>query len=54
VRKQPSNPETWLQLATFELAQGHKPQAVAAIGSALYLDPRSPAAISVYLEASRE
>jgi hypothetical protein len=27
---------------------------LSAIGSALYLDPRSPTAIATYLEASRE
>ncbi|HEY7619450.1 MAG TPA: O-antigen ligase family protein [Solirubrobacteraceae bacterium] len=54
VRKEPANPATWLNLAQFELDQGNKPQALSAIGSALYLDPRSPAAIAVYLEASRE
>jgi tetratricopeptide (TPR) repeat protein len=53
VREQPANAATWLNLAQFELDQGRKPQALSAIGSALYLDPRSPAAISVYLEASR-
>jgi tetratricopeptide (TPR) repeat protein len=54
VRKQPANPTPWLNLAEFELSQGRKPQALSAIGSALYLDPRSPTAIAVYLEASRE
>jgi len=54
VHKQPANAATWLNLAQFELDQGRKPQALSAVGSALYLDPRSPAAISVYLEASRE
>jgi hypothetical protein len=54
VRKEPANAATWLNLAQFELDQGHKPQALSAIGSALYLDPRSPDAISVYLQASRE
>jgi tetratricopeptide (TPR) repeat protein len=54
VRKQPANAQTWLNLAQFELDQGRKPQALSAIGSALYLDPRSPAAISVYLQASRQ
>jgi tetratricopeptide (TPR) repeat protein len=54
VRKQPANAATWLALAEFELQQGHKPQALSAVGSALYLDPRSPEAISTYLEASRE
>jgi hypothetical protein len=54
VRKQPANAQTWLSLAQFELDQGRKPQALSAIGSALYLDPRSPAAISTYLQASKE
>jgi O-antigen ligase/polysaccharide polymerase Wzy-like membrane protein/tetratricopeptide repeat protein len=53
VRKEPANAATWLNLAQFELDHGHKPQALSAIGSALYLDPHSPAAISVYLQASR-
>ena len=39
VRKEPANPATWLNLAQFELDHGHKPQALSAIGSALYLDP---------------
>ncbi|MEA2392965.1 MAG: hypothetical protein QOJ82_856 [Solirubrobacteraceae bacterium] len=54
VRKQPANPETWLNLAEFELAEGRKPQALAAVGSALFLDPRSSAGIATYLQASRE
>jgi hypothetical protein len=54
VRKQPANPTPWLNLAELELSQGRKPQALSAIGSALYLDPRSPTAIATYLEASRE
>jgi O-Antigen ligase len=54
VRKQPANPTPWLTLAEFELDQGNKPQALSAVGSALYLDPRSPTAIATYLEASRE
>jgi tetratricopeptide (TPR) repeat protein len=54
VRKQPANPAPWLNLAEFELDQGRKPQALSAVGSALYLDPRSPTAIATYLEASRE
>jgi tetratricopeptide (TPR) repeat protein len=54
VRKQPANPAPWLNLAEFELSEGRKPQALSAVGSALYLDPRSPTAASVYLQASRE
>ena len=52
VRKQPANPATWLALAEFELSEGNRPQALSAVGSALYLDPRSPEAISTYLQAS--
>jgi tetratricopeptide (TPR) repeat protein len=54
VRKQPANPAPWENLAEFELSQGRKPQALSAVGSALYLDPRSQTAIATYLEASRE
>ena len=54
VRKQPANPAPWEALAEFELSQGRKPQALSAVGSALYLDPRSQTAIATYLEASRE
>jgi hypothetical protein len=54
VRNQPANPATWLALAEFELSEGHKPQALSAVGAALYLDSRSQEAISVYLQASRQ
>jgi tetratricopeptide (TPR) repeat protein len=53
VRREPANPEPWLRLAQFELTRGRKPQALSAVGSALYLDPRSPVAIATYLQASR-
>ena len=52
MRKEPANPATWLTLAEFELNEGRKPQALSAVGSALYLDPRSQEAISTYLQAS--
>ena len=52
MRKQPANPATWLTLAEFELSEGNRPQALSAVGSALYLDPRSQEAISTYLQAS--
>jgi tetratricopeptide (TPR) repeat protein len=52
VRKQPANPATWLALAEFELGEGRRPQALSAVGSALYLDPRSQEAIAIYLQAS--
>jgi hypothetical protein len=54
VRKEPANPATWLTLAEFELQQGNKPLALSAVGSALYLDPRSRDAINTYLQASQE
>jgi tetratricopeptide (TPR) repeat protein len=54
VRKEPANAATWLTLAEFELDQGNKPQALSAVGSALYLDPRNETAIATYLQASRE
>jgi O-antigen ligase/polysaccharide polymerase Wzy-like membrane protein/tetratricopeptide repeat protein len=54
VRKQPANPAPWEALAEFELSEGRKPQALSAVGSALYLDPRSSTATATYLEASRE
>ena len=52
VRNEPANPATWLALAEFELSEGRKPQALSAVGSALYLDPRSQEAITTYLQAS--
>jgi hypothetical protein len=52
VRKQPANAATWLTLAEFELQQGNRSQALSAVGSALYLDPRSADAIRTYLAAS--
>ena len=52
MRKEPANPATWLALAEFELSEGRKPQALSAVGSALYLDPRSQEAITTYLQAS--
>jgi tetratricopeptide (TPR) repeat protein len=54
VRREPANPATWLALAEFELGEGRKPQALSAVGSALYLDPRSQEAASVYLQASTQ
>jgi hypothetical protein len=52
VLNEPANPATWLALAEFELSEGRKPQALSAVGSALYLDPRSQEAITTYLQAS--
>jgi len=52
VLNEPANAATWLALAEFELSEGRKPQALSAVGSALYLDPRSQEAITTYLQAS--
>jgi O-Antigen ligase len=51
VQLQPSNPETWLALAQYELDNGNPRGALAALGPELYLDPRSPEAIATFLQA---
>jgi O-antigen ligase len=54
VKLQPTNSEPWLRLAQFALTVDHDPaQAKAALGPALYLDPRSATGISLYLQAQR-
>jgi hypothetical protein len=54
VRMQPANPSTWLRLAEFELAVAQDPAAaLAAVGPALHLDPRSRTARQVFLDATR-
>jgi hypothetical protein len=54
VQLQPTNSEPWLRLADFDLNVLHDPaQAKAALGPALYLDPRSPTGIALYLQAQR-
>jgi O-Antigen ligase len=54
VRLQPSNPESWLALAHFELDDLDRPAvALTAIRPALYLDPRSSEAVAVFLAAKR-
>jgi cytochrome c-type biogenesis protein CcmH/NrfG len=54
VKLQPSNSEPWLRLAAFALNVEHDPsQAQAALGPALYLDPRSSTGIALYLQAKR-
>jgi cytochrome c-type biogenesis protein CcmH/NrfG len=50
----PSNPETWVRLAQFELAAGRPRAAVRALGPALYLDPRSATVQQAYLDARRQ
>ncbi|HEV7807732.1 MAG TPA: O-antigen ligase family protein [Solirubrobacteraceae bacterium] len=51
---QPANPETWLELASFELQTGHPRAAVTASRRAVYLDPRSSRPIGVFLDARRQ
>jgi len=54
VKLQPTNSEPWLRLASYELNVAHDPaQAEAALGPALYLDPRSSTGIALYLQAQR-
>ena len=52
VRRQPSNPDTWLRLADFEVTRDPK-AALRAVGAALYLDPRSPEGQQLFLQATR-
>ncbi|MDX6679594.1 MAG: hypothetical protein QOE31_3646, partial [Solirubrobacteraceae bacterium] len=54
VRLQPANPETWTELATFELRTGHPRAAVTASRRAVYLDPRSSRPVGVFLDARRQ
>jgi cytochrome c-type biogenesis protein CcmH/NrfG len=55
VKLQPTNSEPWLRLANYALNVEHDPaQAKAALGPALYLDPRSTTGISLYLQAQRQ
>jgi predicted Zn-dependent protease len=52
---QPSNPETWTQLAEFELYRNNQPRkALDIIDAALYLDPNSAAAQTVFFDARRK
>jgi tetratricopeptide (TPR) repeat protein len=54
VHLQPSNPETWLRLADFELNSLNRPSAaVRHLSASLYLDPRSTTALQSFLDASR-
>jgi O-antigen ligase len=54
VKLQPTNSEPWLRLANFALNVEHDAaQAKAALGPALYLDPRSSTGIGLYLQAQR-
>ncbi|MEA2482487.1 MAG: hypothetical protein QOC55_434, partial [Thermoleophilaceae bacterium] len=49
---QPSNPDAWTRLAEFELYRNNKPaQALDIISGALYLDPHSAPAQTVFFDA---
>ena len=55
VRLQPANPESWTQLATYQLNVLNQPTvAFQSARAALFLDPKSPAAQSLFLEAYRK
>jgi hypothetical protein len=52
---QPSNPEPWTRLAEFELYRKNSPrQAMDTVEGALYLDPRSAEAQTVFFDALRK
>jgi tetratricopeptide (TPR) repeat protein len=52
---QPSNPEAWTRLAEFELYRNNQPQkALEIVQGAIYLDPRSAAAQTVFFDALRK
>jgi O-antigen ligase len=54
VRLQPTNAEPWLRLANYALhVENDIAQTKAALGPALYLDPRSSTGIGLFLEAER-
>jgi len=55
VRLQPGNPQTWTQLATFQLDVLHNAaEAKKTLSAALYLDPRSLESITLLIQANRE
>jgi tetratricopeptide (TPR) repeat protein len=52
---QPSNPEAWTRLAEFELYRNNQPKkALDIIKGALFLDPRSAPAQTVFFDATRK
>jgi tetratricopeptide (TPR) repeat protein len=54
VKLQPSNPESWRQLASYQLNTLNQPApAFAALRAALFLDPRNPSIRAEFLEAFR-
>jgi hypothetical protein len=51
----PADPQTWIQLAQYQLNSANQPaEALKTIKGALYLDPQSRAAQTVYFQASAE
>jgi hypothetical protein len=55
VYNQPSNPEAWTRLAEFDLYRKNQPQqALDVVGGALYLDPHSAPAQTVFFDAHRK
>jgi predicted Zn-dependent protease len=53
VKAFPGDPQVWIQLAQYELNTMNKPaDALAVISGALYLDPQSRAAQTVFLQAN--
>jgi cytochrome c-type biogenesis protein CcmH/NrfG len=54
VRLQPANPDTWTQLAAYQLSQLNQVrEARSSLDAALYLDPRSFDAIQLLLQVNR-
>ena len=53
VQLQPQNAATWLRLAEYDADIGDEGGALAALRAALYLDPKSTDAVSLFLEVSR-
>jgi tetratricopeptide (TPR) repeat protein len=54
VRLQPANPESWRQLASYQINTLNQPgPAFAALRAALFLDPQSPAVRGEFLDAFR-
>jgi hypothetical protein len=52
---QPSNPEAWTRLAQFELYRNNQPrEALSIVSGALYLDPHSTLAQTVFFDARRK
>lgn len=55
VRLQPANPDSWTQLATYQLNTLQQPTvAFQSARAALFLDPKSPGAQSLFLDAYRK